>query len=138
MELPWKGHIDAHSRQSVKIKVRETPKKDENAKIDRLGTTMTSIRSKTSLKLSPSKTKLNPKGEPLTIKEEAEIQVHSVQPHNDYQPDPLIESLRKEKELERKQKVLQMAKLKEIQEEEEQQRKQVKKLQTEMKSKPFV
>jgi len=49
-----------------------------------------------------------------------------------------VETLRKEKELERRQKVLQMTKLKEIQEEEEQQRKQAKKLQTEMKSKPFV
>jgi len=102
-----------------------------------MGTTMTSIKSKGSLKLSNSKSKLQ-KGDHVSIKEEPEVKVQSVQAHNVYEKDPLIETLRKEKELERKQKVLQMAKLKVIQEEEDLQRKQVKKLHTEMKSKPFV
>lgn len=50
----------------------------------------------------------------------------------------MIDTIRKEKELERKQKIQQLLRLKEIQEEEDVQRKQMKKLQAEMKSKPFV
>lgn len=50
----------------------------------------------------------------------------------------MIDTIRKEKEIEKKQKIQQLQRLKEIQEEEDVQRKQMKKLQAEMKSKPFV
>lgn len=50
----------------------------------------------------------------------------------------MIDTIRKEKEIEKKQKISQLMRLKEIQEEEDDQKKQMKKLQAEMKSKPFV
>lgn len=72
------------------------------------------------------------------IKEEREVLPVPVAPHRVYEHDSLVDGLRKEKEMEKKQKVIQLNKLKEIQEEEEVQRKQMLKLQAEMKTKPFV
>lgn len=70
--------------------------------------------------------------------QEKEIKVTQVDKHTKSKTDPMIDTIRKEKEIEKKQKISQLMRLKEIQEEEEEQKKQMKKLQAEMKSKPFV
>lgn len=75
---------------------------------------------------------------PKPIKEEPHIKIVQVEAHNIFEFDSQVESLRKEKELEKKQRLIQLKKLKEIQEDEEAQKKQMQKLQQDMKTKPFV
>lgn len=146
MDPPWRGHIDSLAKSLIKTKVRvrtrtlgDIETTVNSAKINK------SLQSTTSMRSVKSQNVTNQKNvskkdtrDTKPIKEEREISVVHVDPHNKYDHDPLIESLRKEKELEKKQKILQLQKLKEIQEEEELQRKQVKKLQAEMKTKPFI
>lgn len=140
MQQPWKSHLDSMAKMLVKTKKRVKPKVEvkletEESK-DKLLKSSASTKSFNKTKGVENKTKKS--ADISNIKEEKEIIVTQVEKHTKPKTDAMIDSIRKEKELERKQKIQQLLRLKEIQEEEDVQRKQMKKLQAEMKSKPFV
>jgi len=143
MEQPWKSHLDSMAKMLVKTKKRVRPKVDvkletEESK-DKLLKSSASTKSFNKTKPMDNKAKKTSNMADINnIKEEKEIIVTQVEKHTKPKTDAMIDTIRKEKELERKQKIQQLLRLKEIQEEEDVQRKQMKKLQAEMKSKPFV
>jgi len=131
--------VDSFARACVKTKVRIRSKntneslKDVETKNNRTIMSTNSIRSSIIGKIP----NLNAtKKEQPAIKEDPVLKV--VEPHREVYQDSVIDSLRKQKDMEKKIHIIQLQKLKEIQEEEEIQHKQVQKLQQEMKSKSFV
>lgn len=141
MNQPWRGHVDNFARSLVKTKKRkqkELPNHNTSVS-ESLNKTKEKNMSTTSMRTNKSNKEINKTANNISkIKEEANIKITSVEPHNKYNDDLELEKLRRDKEAERKQKLEQMKKLREIQAEEENQRKQVQKLQAEMKTKPFV
>lgn len=142
MEQPWKSHLDSMAKMLVKTKKRVRAKVEVKLETDeskdKLLKSSASTKSfvRTGVDNKTKKGTIN--SEIKNIKEEKEIIVTQVEKHTKPKSDSMIDTIRKEKELERKQKIQQLLRLKEIQEEEDVQRKQMKKLQAEMKSKPFV
>lgn len=141
METPWKSHIDSMAKTLVKSKTRVRTKpinveiREETNESKDKGKLNASQKSLTKT-LKPNKSGLSENIRSIT--EEKEIKVTEVEKHTKPKTDSMIDTIRKEKEIEKKQKIQQLQRLKEIQEEEDVQRKQMKKLQAEMKSKPFV
>jgi hypothetical protein len=123
-----------------KVKKNTNKLLDTTNKIDSLSVTQQNMnttklsRTNTHDTINLTSNKFNKK----IIKDEKDIEIVNVEPHNKYNLDDELDKLRKNKEILKKQKLEQMKKLKEIQNEEEQQRKQMQKLQAEMKTKPFV
>jgi len=143
MDVPWKSHIDSMAKTLVKSKKRVKSKPIVNELIVETYDSKEKLKNSSASNKSLAKTGLKPMKSGFTetkkiSTQEKEIKVTEVEKHTKPKSDSIIDSIRKEKEIEKKQKIQQLMRLKEIQEEEDVQKKQMKKLQAEMKSKPFV
>jgi len=147
MDTPWKSHVDSMAKTLVKTRKRVKPKVEVEIRNETLDSKDNKVNKDSKTKTGSGKSltspviKMNTSKKNDTFnesKKEKEITVTQVDKHTKPKTDPMIDTIRKEKEIEKKQKIQQLQRLKEIQEEEDIQRRQMKKLQAEMKSKPFV
>lgn len=88
MDPPWKGHIDSYAKSLIKTKVRVRPRNiTELENINKINKSLLTVTSMRSIKSTGKSTiKADPKKDTSKIiKEEKEINVIPVDPHNKYE-----------------------------------------------------